>query len=54
MMSLIEEGEGAKMSDNGNKVKKKALRNFRTEDEVELTKIKLRTLNPEWKESFKL
>ena len=54
MMCLIKEGEGEKVSDNGNKRKKKVLRSFVNESDVKLTKIKMRTLNPEWNQHFKL
>lgn len=53
MMCLINNGEGDKISDNGNKRKKKLLRQFKNENDVKLTKIKLKTLNPEWNQHFK-
>ena len=54
MLSLINIGEGVKVSDNGNKRKKKVLRQFKGEGDIKMTKIKLNTLNPEWNQRFKL
>ena len=54
MLSIIKDGEADKISDNGNKIKKKVLRQFREEDQVKMTKIQMKTLNPEWNQPFKL
>jgi len=54
MLCIVKDGEGDKVSDNGNKIKKRVLRQFVEESDVKMTKIKMRTLNPEWNQHFKL
>ena len=54
MLCVIKDGQGDKVSDNGNKIKKKLLRQFVDEKDVKLTKIVMKTLNPEWNQHFKL
>lgn len=54
MMCIIRDGDGEKVSDNGNKRKKKILKDFVEESAVKLTKIQPKTLNPEWNQTFKL
>ena len=52
MISIIDSSAGE--INNHGKKKKKVLRDFQKEEDVKLTKIKLKTLNPEWKQYFKL
>ena len=54
MLCVIQAGQGDKVSDNGNKIKKRLLRQFVEEKDVKLTKIMMKTLNPEWNQNFKL
>ena len=54
MLCIIKDGEGDKVSDNGNKIKKQVLRHIRDESDVKMTKIQMKTLNPEWNQPFKL
>ena len=54
MLCVIQDGQGDKVSDNGNKIKKRLLRQFVEEKDVKLTKIMMKTLNPEWNQQFKL
>uniref|UniRef100_A0A7M5UIZ8 C2 domain-containing protein n=1 Tax=Clytia hemisphaerica TaxID=252671 RepID=A0A7M5UIZ8_9CNID len=53
MLCIIKDGEGDKVSDNGNKIKKQVLRHLREENDVKMTKIQMKTLNPEWNQPFK-
>ncbi|XP_065677950.1 BAI1-associated protein 3 isoform X1 [Hydra vulgaris] len=51
MISVIDIGEGD-VKDKSKK-KKKVLRDFQKEEDIKLTKIKLKTLHPEWNQHFK-
>ena len=54
MLSLIYEGERMAISDKTKQRRKSTIRQFKRENEVKVTKIELRTLEPEWNQRFKL
>ena len=53
MLSLIRAGEGQKTSKDGTN-KKVLLRQLKSENDVKYTKVIDGTLQPQWKQSFKL
>ena len=54
MLGVLKDTQGRKISKDGKKTKKLVLRDIQDEHNVQLTKIKDRTLNPVWNEQFSL
>eukprot|EP00795_Rhopilema_esculentum_P009202 gene9202-16876_t len=54
MLAILKDTEGRKTSKDGKRNKKIVLREIRDEESVQISKIKMNTLNPVWHEQFSL
>lgn len=54
MLGILKDTEGKKLSKDGKRMKKIALTEIRDEQTVQMTRIKMNTLDPVWNEQFSL